>query len=196
MIDSLFCFRGRVGRLKFFLYGFIILPVAFFLVLLILPALYVFGLHLNASRSTALMTIVPPLAGFLWMQLSLQAARIRDIGWKPGVIIPALLLIDVADLIVAYLFPALALETKHFTALSEVVNAVFTIALLFTRSDGDQAAPTIVFPEIPLPSFSKGVLRRARSDGATAVQPSLSPSGMPRPADVRGQQSFGRRGLD
>ncbi|MDL2410452.1 hypothetical protein PY650_33700 [Rhizobium calliandrae] len=195
MIDSLFCFRGRVGRLRFFLYGFIIVPVAFFLMFLFLPALYVFGLHLDASRSTTLMAVVPPVAGFFWMQLSIQAARIRDIGWKPGVIIPALLLIDVADLIVAYLFPALALETKHFTALSEVVNAIFTIALLFTPSDGDQAAPTIVFPEIPLPRFRKGI-RRARSDGATAVQPSLSPSGMLRSADVRGQQSFGRRGLD
>jgi uncharacterized membrane protein YhaH (DUF805 family) len=196
MTDSLFCFRGRVGRLKFFLYSFIIVPVAFFLALLILPVIYVFGLHLNASTSTTLMSVVPPLAGFLWMHLSLQAARIRDIGWKPGVIIPALLLIHVTDSIVAYLFPALALGTKHFTLVSEVVYAVFTIALLFTPSDGDQAASTIVFPEIPLPRFRRRILRRVRSDGATAVQTSLSPSCMPRPADVRGQQSFGRRGLD
>ena len=195
MIDSLLCFRGRVGRLKFFLYSFVVLPAAFFLALLILPILYVFGLHLSASKSTALMAVAPPIAGFLWMQLSLQAARIRDIGWKPGVIIPALLLIHVIDLIVAYLFPALALEPKRFTLVSEVVYAGFTIAMLFTPSDGDQAAPIIIFPEIPLPRFRKGI-RRVRSGGATSVQPPLSPSGMPRTAAIRGQQSFGRRGLD
>jgi len=196
MIENLFCFRGRIGRLKYFLWSFIFGPAAFLLAMLILPFIFVFGLHLDGSKTTALMTIVPAITVFLWTQLSLKAARIRDIGWKPLVIIPALLSIDAADLIVAYLFPALAIGTKHFTALSELVNAAFTLALLFTPSDGDDAVPTITFPEIPLPNLTKRIVRDTHLDSRPPVTPPRSSYAAPRPTGARGQVSFGRRGLN
>ncbi|MBB5575800.1 DUF805 domain-containing protein [Rhizobium paranaense] len=195
MIGNLFCFQGRIGRLKYFLWGYIFLPGAIFLTMLILPFLFIFGFHFDGSKTTALMIVVPAVAVFLWTHLSLQVARIRDIGWNPMVIVPAMLSLDVVDVTVGYLFPALALGTKHYTIVSEVINAVYTIALLFTPGDGDYAVPAIVFPEIPLPKSKKGIFRSTRSDAATPAEPPRPSSGMPRPADARGQVSFGRRGL-
>lgn len=195
MIGNLFCFRGRIGRLKYFLWGFIFLPAILFLAMLILPLIFVFGHHFDRSNTTALMLLIPPVVVFLWAQLSLQAARIRDIGWKPLVIVPAMLSLGVVDLIIAYFFPALALGTKHYTVISAVVNAVYTIALLFTPSDDDYAVPAFVFPEIPLPKLRKGIFRSTRSDAVTPVKPPRPSSGMPRPADARAQVSFGRRGV-
>ena len=195
MLGTLFCFGGRIGRLKYFLWSCIFLPVIFFLMLLILPFIYVFALHLDTSRTTILiLMVVPPLALFLWMNLSLQAARIRDIGWKPLIVIPALLLIDVVDLIVAYFFPALALETKHFTAFSAVVNSALTVALLLTPSAGDDTFLAIDFPEISLPTFRK--FRSTRSDAVTRVEPPRPSSRVQRPVNAREQVSFGRRGLN
>lgn len=197
MLGTLFCFRGRMGRLKYFLWSSIFLPVIFFLMLLILPFIYVFALHFDTSRATILiMMVVPPLALFLWTHLSLQAARIRDIGWKPLVIIPAVLLINVADLIVAYFFPALALETQHFTAVSAVANAALTVALLFTPSADDDTFLAIDIPNISLPKFRKDVFRGTRSDAVTRVEPPRPSSSARRPVNARGQVSFGRRGLN
>ncbi|MDE1995087.1 MAG: DUF805 domain-containing protein, partial [Rhizobiaceae bacterium] len=100
MIGNLFCFSGRIGRLRFFLWSVVFVPVAFFLMLLFLTLLFALGFHFDGSKTTALMILLPVLAVFFWTQLSLQVARIRDIGWKPLIIITALLLIDVADVIV------------------------------------------------------------------------------------------------
>lgn len=195
MIGNLFYFRGQMGRLKYFLWSFILVPAAFFLSLLILPFFYVFGLHLGASKTTTLISVVPPLVIFLWTHLSLQAARIRDIGWKPQIIIPGFLLFHAADLLVTYFYPALAFGTKHFTVVSEVASTVLLAALLFIRGDADHGASAISFPDFPRPKLRKGICRNSRSEVETTVRTPIPPSKTPRPTAVPGRVSFGRRGL-
>jgi uncharacterized membrane protein YhaH (DUF805 family) len=188
MFDILFCFRGRIGRLRFLILN-IVSAITFALAGHKLAGI-ADEFHLGVSTRTVVIVVVPPAIVFFWVQISLHAARIRDIGWKPLIVLPAFIAFNLADRIVAYYSPALAFENKHVTIAAVVVNAVFYAAVNFTPSayayeDGIMAT---LFPASPLPRFRIGSFRKPRPQPAAAAAP-------PRPTTALGPVTFGRRGL-
>lgn len=87
MLAAVFSFRGRVDRRQFFL-GSLALGV----VLALLAAMLISFVELPSRPTPAmvleavLLVIAAPLA--VWSALSLQARRMRDIGWEPLIGLP------------------------------------------------------------------------------------------------------------
>ena len=88
MFEIAFSFRGRLGRLPFFL-GSLALGVAAVVGLVALAA----GVGVAAKRHEwgavvlLCVALLPLAVAGLWCSLSLHVRRIRDIGWDPAVVI-------------------------------------------------------------------------------------------------------------
>ncbi len=177
MLASLLKFKGRLGRLRYFLTCLALGPV---LVVAFVALMLVFGLHPGAGRAVNFKAlglagvVVVPL--WFWTSLSLQACRIRDIGWSPLWTILGVFGLGLIDRVLAMSVPALSIGHLHqITVLGVAVNLSFAGVLLFWPGgagpvDGADADWTA---EPPAPSPP-----RAAAFGA--------------PAAVSG---FGRRGL-
>ena len=83
MLETVFGFKGRIGRVRYLLSAFALgFGVLFSFVFL----LFAFGFH-PSDKSSFLKPVI--MAGLivlplnLWVSLSLQACRFRDIGWNP-----------------------------------------------------------------------------------------------------------------
>jgi uncharacterized membrane protein YhaH (DUF805 family) len=188
MVDILFCFRGRIGRLRFLIWN-LVSAVTFVLAAHKLAGIAVHDFHLGVSTTTVVIVVVPPAIVFFWVQISLHAARIRDIGWKPLIVLPVFIAFNLADRIVAYYFPALAFEGNHITIAAVVVNAVFYAAVNFTPSAYEDGFVAMLLRAIPRPRIRMGSFRKPHPQTTIAAIP-------PRPVTARGQASFGRRGLN
>jgi uncharacterized membrane protein YhaH (DUF805 family) len=91
MLGFLFGFNARLTRMHYFL-STIALAVAMTAVCFA-TAMYVVQRTPGAEISAADLMIWPTvlaIAAFCWMTLTLQCMRIRDIGWDPVCVIPAL----------------------------------------------------------------------------------------------------------
>lgn len=77
MVDVLFLFAGRIGRLAYFLIGLAISLGG--------SCLLIFGLGplVKSGGAPVIMALAVIGLAILWMSLSVQAARIRDIGLNP-----------------------------------------------------------------------------------------------------------------
>lgn len=76
--------------------------------------------------------MIGAVAFFMVATFTLQAMRIRDIGWDPVCVIGGWIAVLVIDVIVATEMPALALGPGHHaTIVSSLVNLVMTGILLF-----------------------------------------------------------------
>lgn len=182
MVDILF-FRGRVGRLRYFLLslasGLALGLLAFVLILLFIP-------HYHRGETPSIGAFVVPLMIFLplaiWFLFSLQAARFRDIGWKPLYVVPGWLLFTVIDAYVAYKIPDWAVGRQYHTVVGIVVNTAITIILMFMPGRSGDDTPSYI-PEHRL------------LGGRTAAQaPTRSVNTYARPAPGA-KVGFGRRGL-
>jgi uncharacterized membrane protein YhaH (DUF805 family) len=116
MLGFLFGFNARLGRMHYFL----------------------------ATIGLAVVTAWPTIAAmvfFGWATLTLQAMRIRDIGWDPVCVIPAWIALVIVDNVVAGRIPAWSLGHDHQgTAVGALVNFVLFLALMFWPG-GDYESP-------------------------------------------------------
>jgi uncharacterized membrane protein YhaH (DUF805 family) len=133
MLDTLFGLNARLGRLQYFLaciaLGVTMVGICF--------ALVVSGsIHVpRGSHLTWQMLSWPAMASvalFVLATVTLQAMRVRDIGWDPVIVIAAWFSILFVDAIIAAKMPGLALGREHFgTIVGSIVNLVMTGILLF-----------------------------------------------------------------
>jgi uncharacterized membrane protein YhaH (DUF805 family) len=133
MLDLLFGLNARLGRLQYFV-ACIVLGVA---MTGICFALVVSGsIHLPRGSHLSWQTLGwPAMAAvglFVLATVTLQAMRVRDIGWDPVIVIAAWFAIVFVDAIIAAKMPALALGREHHgTIVGGIVNLVMTGILLF-----------------------------------------------------------------
>jgi uncharacterized membrane protein YhaH (DUF805 family) len=191
MIGNLFLFSGRIDRLKFFLASFIFLPVVMVGMVLIMPLIAIFVFHADETKKIGFIMAIAVVVAFMWVFFSLQAARFRDIGWNPVMVIPAIIIFDISDLGVAYIFPDLAAPGQHYTYASAVLNFGVTVISLFTPSSDDDSIPSILLPDIRLPRLFSQKWRPAKSN--RQPQESMNPG---RETVAGARTSFGRLGLD
>jgi len=195
MLDTVFGFGGRINRLQYFA-GVLALVTA-----LVLPMLMIIGLVV-ANRGAAgsgllLMGLLLLLAipAVIWVGLSLQARRFRDIGWNPLYVIPPLILIGIADRLVAQAVPALSIGPRyHQTAVGLLVSLATAGCLLFwpgKSNDGAEDAAWADWPEPDEPSSTSG--EPAPSAPAAPAPALATPAPYARTAPST--PTFGRRGL-
>ena len=174
MLGFLFGFNARLGRLHYFLatIGLAVVMTAICFAI----ATYVFHTTPKAMLSPAsLMNAWPVIAAmvfFVWATFTLQAMRIRDIGWDPVCVIPAWIAILIVDKIIAGKMPAWSVGHDHNgTVVGALTNLVLFLALLFWPS-GDYQEPfndAYRMPDKPAPrtvSPSGPAERILRASGA------------------------------
>jgi uncharacterized membrane protein YhaH (DUF805 family) len=143
MLGFLFGFNARLSRLHYFL-GTIALAVVMTAICFVIAGYAFQSGPRGMLPSAALMTGPVITAGvvFAWMTFTLQAMRIRDIGWDPVCVIPAWIAILIVDKIVADKIPAWSLGQEHHgTIVGALINLALILALMFWPG-GDHESPT------------------------------------------------------
>jgi uncharacterized membrane protein YhaH (DUF805 family) len=187
MLDFLFGFNARLGRLHFFLAG-LVLAVLMTLICFAIAA-YAFGHTPKGAKPSYDLMIVPALCVtpfFLWATFTLQAMRVRDIGWDPVTIIPLWIVIMVVDAYVAAKIPAWSAgRGNHQTIVGLLTNLVSTGILLFWPSSPETGS----MPDLgDTPRMRGGSSGDARSTPAPVAVSAMRSAGPMR-------TGFGRRGL-
>ena len=200
MLGAVFSFRGRIGRLQYFA-GLVGLFVA-----VILAAVFaVFSLGsleaVKADPSRALPALLIVLAAvplWIWISLSLQARRLRDMGFNPLIVIPALIAFSALDQVLGAAIYGGGVMAMQHTPLEPLVNLAYSCCLLFWPGKPVDAPPAIHWdgrderdpgPATPMRGPAPAI-QSPRFQAPLAASPmTASP---PRPA---GSQPFGRRGL-
>ncbi len=191
MLGPLFLFYGRIGRLQYFLWSAIFVPLALCAAWLLLywltPAS---GGGLSTWQLTFFAIFGVPLLVFLWAEFSLQTTRIRDIGWRPGILIPALLAINCVNGLLDY-----GAGIRIFDLVFFAINIIATLVLQFTPSDVGGIFPPRTGPERS-PEGRDTVGRQFREAPAAVGRPSSpQPFGQRRAGYPGEKVPFGRRGL-
>lgn len=169
MLDMVFGFNVRLGRLKFFLSSIALGVVN---VLLLMVAVY-YTYRLGPTQGLAPFLVSegwPLLAcmGFYMVSsFMLAAMRVRDIGWDPVVVISAWIAVLVIDWMIAGRLPALALPQHHSTVIGGLINFGLVLALLFWPG-GDQAAAPPRFDDFA-PSEPTGAMRGSASAASDRI---------------------------
>lgn len=143
MLDMVFGFNARLGRLKFFLSS---LALGIVNMLLIVPVIYyTVRVSLTQGPPSSLWSLGWPFLAFMGVYMvnsfMLAAMRVRDIGWDPVVVIPAWIAVLVIDWMVASRMPGLGLPQQHGTVVGGLINLGLMLALLFWPSGGQAGAP-------------------------------------------------------
>jgi len=188
MLEAVFGFGGRVNRLQYFA-GVLALCAALVLPMLMIVG-FVAGAHGAVGSGLLVTSLVLLLAipAAIWVSLSLQARRIRDIGWNPLYVLPPLLLIGVADRLVAQAIPALSIGPRyHQTAVGLLISLAAAGCLLFWPGKSDDSAEDAAWVDWPEP------------DSPPPPAPAAAPPPMATPGPYAratpGAPTFGRRGL-
>ncbi|MEB2847782.1 DUF805 domain-containing protein [Endobacterium cereale] len=195
MFETLFMFGGRLNRLQYFVTTIVISLVAGLIGGILFAAMAATGAGIGGFALVILL-----LLPFLWMSLSMQAARIRDIGLSPLFVIGGLIAFyGVLHLtIMASANVAMALFLSGLSIVSQILNGLL---LLFMPGD--------TFPRNgPPPSFDNmpGGDRVARTPWddiaipsppavAQYASPELAPVRAARQPQMHAKPAFGRRGL-
>jgi uncharacterized membrane protein YhaH (DUF805 family) len=137
MLDLIFGFNARLGRLQFFL-STIALAV---LMTAICFAIVVSGnVHFTKGSQPSWDMLTWPLVCavlfFMGATFLLQAMRLRDIGWDPVCVLGGWIAIVVIDGIVTTKVPALSLGSGHHSVVAGLVNFVMLCVLYFWPSSG------------------------------------------------------------
>jgi uncharacterized membrane protein YhaH (DUF805 family) len=139
MLDYLFGLNARLGRLQFFLASIALAVVMTAICFVIaVNGLIHFPKGAEPELSWEIMNwpILCAAAFFMLATFSLQAMRIRDIGWDPVVVIGGWIAIVIIDMIVATKMPQLALGSGHHaTIVNSLANLAMTGILLFWPGD-------------------------------------------------------------
>ncbi len=189
MIEALFMFGGRLNRLQYLLAGVLTHLVGGGILLLGVVSMG------NGAGAGAIAPLALAGIALIWMALSLQAARIRDIGLSPLLVIMAFTIV--------YSMAHIGKETMKDTDIGTVLagltialQALFGFFLLLMPGEGSHTSE----PPDPLDDNSALLYRRTamiRSEDAVGVRPTPRHSEEP---SARGRQaatkpSFGRRGV-
>ena len=178
MLGFLFGFNARLGRLHFFL-GTIALAVVMTAICFAIAAT-VFQQMPRGFRPTEadLMTwpVLAAIVFFGWVTFTLQAMRIRDIGWDPVCVIPGWLAFALVDSMIAGKFPSWSIgHDHHGTVAGALINLVLLGAMLFWPSgDYDESTPGFSppprRPDAPSPRSSAASAPAARIAQATRAE--------------------------
>lgn len=202
MFDYLFSFRGRIGRMQYFLRS-LVASVAL-VVLVVLAVLVGVGGSNRPNLGAlglALLLMIPILVAAVWSGLSLQARRFRDIGWEPTFVLPVWI---VAQIVLQMMFTPMAVltsghgNTSFGSFVPGLLNLVMWGILLFWPGNGgsdiDRLASTFDLPEPDEPV--RTVRPMPTKPAWAAPQPARvepAPSSAYRTQPAPG--GFGRRGL-
>jgi len=181
-----------MGRLQYFLWTVIFGPLLFSVAACIGIFFIVFVLDVDNKDPTFYALVAPFVIMLFWVALSLQAVRIRDIGWRPGVIIPVMFAINFLDFGVAYLAPSLADGTGLHTIVPTIIGILYALVLQFTPTDGHEMVPFII-PGLSLPSVNLDIFHKSPPE--PPVQPKPRQQSFEERRYPRGKVPFGRRGL-
>jgi len=182
MIDFMFSFRGRIGRLRYFLSS---LALSAWLVLGGMITVGIAGVVRGgrpqlAPLLLAALIVIAAFLTFLYSSFSIQARRIRDIGWNPVFVISAVIGVGVIDRLIARAAPGLS--TGVLLA-GLVFNMGFGLALLFWPGAGDSDSPGAANPRADRPAPPRA---------SAPVQAARAPAPAQRPTGAR--TTFGLRG--
>ena len=186
MLEAVFSFRGRLGRLQYFVGGLALGMAIIVPLVMIGVSMFAHG-GVGAKPPLGLLALFALVAVplFLWISLSLQARRLRDIGWNPLYVIPAVFAVDLIDQTIARLAPALAVsKISHQTVVGLLINLAFGCALLFWPGRTEDDAPSDYEPNWQQPS---------EPPPPAPAAPIRAP--MPASRPVSATPTFGRRGL-
>ena len=193
MLGAVFGFGGRLNRLQFF---FASLGLGLAVIVLLVPMVFVLVLHRAGGFSpgvgVALLLGVLAILVALWTSLSLQARRIRDIGWNPLLVIPGDIALQVADQLVARAMPHLALGPHRTeTLVGALVNLGLALCLLFWPGQGGpaQSAPPATSAKAPKPP------KAGKAEPSSAAAPIVAARPAANWAIEGPRTTFGRRGL-
>lgn len=190
MLAAAFSFQGRITRLQYFLGA---LALGFAAVVLGVTAIAVVMAGRNAGMTLLLIPIAMAAGGaFIWVSLSLQARRFRDIGWNPTLMIGGTFAMALFDFGLAKAVPSLAIGPQHAsTPIGGGISLLVTCCLLFWPSKADDGAdatpldgPSPYSPPPRAPMFTP----------PPAVAPVQPVRYIPAPANAP-RSTFGRRGL-
>jgi uncharacterized membrane protein YhaH (DUF805 family) len=190
MLAAVFSFRGRINRLQYFggLVGlFVSVLVAALVAVLSVGDLS--ALRDQPSRLVPVLLIaVLAVPVWVWISLSIQARRIRDIGLNPLLVIPACLVVETIVHAFGASVPAGAPTASLGAVLSMLVDFAYSLGLLFwpgrPHDDGQPRASwadKVVLPSAPSAPAPSMPMTPSLADGP-AAQPA-------------GPVTFGRRGL-
>jgi uncharacterized membrane protein YhaH (DUF805 family) len=166
MLGFLFGFNARLGRLHFFLAT--IAAAVLMTAISIAIAGHAFQNAKGMIPSLSSWQVIAAAILFIWLSLTLQSMRIRDIGWDPVCVIPGWIAISIIDGLVASNIPAIALgHQQHGTIVGALVNLALFLALLFwPSSEQDNSAPRsgepFRMPDLPSRSPAAAASRVAR----------------------------------
>jgi uncharacterized membrane protein YhaH (DUF805 family) len=146
MLGFLFGFNARLGRMHFFL-GTIVLAVVMTAICFAIAATMFQQMPRGFNPTEAdFMTwpVMIAIVFFGFVSFTLQAMRIRDIGWDPVCVIPGWFAAAIVDGMIAGRFPSWAIEQGHHgTMVGALINLVLFGALLFWPSgDYDESSTT------------------------------------------------------
>ena len=158
MLDFVFGFNARIGRL-YFLLSFIAAVVAGVAADLALSPYSIQEL-VNGAKPPAnpyAWPLIVSTVGFLLTKYSLQSMRIRDMGWDPVCVIPAWIAMGIVDRVVASKIPAWSIGHGHFhgTIVGVTIDVALLLALVLWPSS-DFETPTSTFGDSRRRTFQGG----------------------------------------
>jgi uncharacterized membrane protein YhaH (DUF805 family) len=180
MFENFFSFKGRINRLTYFVR---LLSLAF-----TFGSLVGLGAVAGALREAPLLLLLL-LAGlvvYVWGSLSLQARRIRDIGWNPVIIIPVWMLASAVDIAIATFQASARVGVPHESIVGAIGNGCMSLALLFWPGR----------PSDDAPSSSGAAWAPRTTPAASPAAPTLARAAAPvgRAPTPGAATTFGRRG--
>ena len=170
MLGFLFGFNARLGRMHFFL-GTIVLAVVMTAICFAIAATMFRQMPRGFNPTEADFMTWPVMVAvvfFGFVSFTLQAMRIRDIGWDPVCVIPGWIAAAIVDGMIAGRFPSWAIgQGHHGTMVGALINLGLFGALLFWPSgDYDESGTTFdAGPRKP-----DGSLLRPRAASAPAAR--------------------------
>jgi uncharacterized membrane protein YhaH (DUF805 family) len=137
MLDFIFGFNARLGRLQFFLSTIALAVLMTGICFAIVASGHVhFPRGSQPSWDMLTWPLVCAVLFFMGATFMLQAMRLRDIGWDPVCVLGGWIAIVAIDGIVAAKVPALSLGSGHHGVVGGLVNLLMLGVLYFWPSSG------------------------------------------------------------
>jgi len=143
MLNYLFGFNARIGRLTYVVATFALAVGLVMLVLGITGATPGRGrLDVVLAQAGNSGPLVIAFLAAIAINFMLQSMRIRDVGWDPVCVMVGWMALTWLDRVVAVKFPVYALTYHHTgTAVGALANLALTLALFFWPSSASDEAP-------------------------------------------------------
>lgn len=134
MIDLLFRFEGRLNRAQHLIASSCVSLVAGFVIVAVLLTMQHFRGERALIPGSWILAASPLAIPFLWAYLSMQAARLRDIGVSPRHVFLGVAAINIASFVIGVALPGGALA-DIVAGVCKVANTAYGFALMFLPSD-------------------------------------------------------------